>query len=87
MCGAKMPDIETVSQLIKELQRLMDLHGDVIVESFFEGCNGGMNVHYEPEQPEKRREMVTDYYTGIKYLQFQEDRVPATIYIGEKWYE
>ena len=82
-----MPDIETVSQLITELQRLMDLHGDVRVEGFCEGCDCGMNVHYEPEHPEKRREMVTDYYTGTKYLQFQEDRVPATIYIGEKWYE
>ena len=86
MCGAKMPDIETVSQLIKELQRLMDLHGDVKVESFFEGCHGGTNIHYEPKHPAKRRELITDIHTGIRYLQFEEDETPATIYIGEKWY-
>ena len=75
-----MKKIEKVSELIAELQRLMDLHGDVHVESFFEGCNGGMNVHYEPGTPAQKR----GFYDG--YYHYEEDEVPDTIYIGEKWY-
>ena len=73
--------IETVSQLITELQRLMGLHGDVRVESFFEGCTGGMNIHYEPE----RQPTAVAWSDGVPYL-YNRDGEPATIYIGEEWY-
>lgn len=76
-----MADIEHVSELIKELQRLMDLHGDVKVESFFEGCNGGMNIHYEPEHPATKRG-----YDVYGEWNWEKEAEPATIYIGEEWY-
>jgi hypothetical protein len=64
-----------ISELIKELQKLHEKYGDVLVESFFEGMTGGMNIHYEPAHPPKMRG---------KFV--VEDGEEATVYLGETWY-
>jgi hypothetical protein len=73
-----MTEFKKVSQLITELQRLMDLHGDVMVETFFDGFDIGMEIHYEPERG--AYEITPEGY------EFDRTPKPATIYIGEKWY-
>jgi hypothetical protein len=72
----------TVCDVIDELTRQYEKHGNVRIDSFFEGCTGGINIHYEPEHPPT----AVAWSDGTPIL-YARDGKPETIYIGERYYE
>jgi hypothetical protein len=67
---------KTISDLIEELTKIREEHGNIFVEGYAEGCFCGCTVTYCPEKPD------TLDFRGHS----NDDGIPEVVLIGERVY-